>query len=105
MSDQYRIKYNTDFSEKQLKDTIEKVHKEIRNIRFKARPMIVNSIFKNIKEFIVGFGMPSFKNRNANQIPSSKEFNQNVSEIYNDIKNAYSEINYLNSYSKEQLPN
>lgn len=100
MSDQYLIKHNNSLPENQLNDILTNLNNEFQQNRFFHYYSIIKSIIGNVKTYLLGLGRPSFKKRKAYKLPLSKDFNLNNIEIYNDIKNAYLEINQLKEILK-----
>ena len=98
--DRYRINHNDNIINLQLENKVKDINDDFSKSRLKSFKNSVNSIIKNITDFFLNLGKPLFKNRQADRILDSNDYNKNIDEISNDIDNAYSQINTIKKIAK-----
>jgi len=98
--EKYRIKHNDNIINLQLQNKVEEINEDFARSRLNSFKDSVKSITTNIKEFILKMGKPSFKNRQADKILDSQDYNDNVKEIYNDINTGYNQLNSIQNTAK-----
>ena len=108
--EKYRIKHNDNIINLQMQNKVENINEDFARSRLNSFKDSVTSITKNIKNFILNMGEPSFENRQADTILDSQDYNDNVKEIYNDITNSYSQLNSIhtnakNNYNQSEIYN
>lgn len=101
MSNQYNLKHNDDLLTMQYEDKIGEINEEIERSLYQSFSDIVGSLINNIKGLFLDLGKPSFQNRQAFKNFSSDDYNKNVKEISNDIKNAFNSANNLQEMVRE----
>ena len=91
----FRFEHNIDLIKEQLQDSVQSIQDRLQNNIDFDFGGIINSIIAGTKESILKLGSPSFQNRKARKIVSSDDYNKNIREICNDIKNSYIQANSL----------
>ncbi len=91
----FRFEHNIDLIKEQLQDSVQNIQDRLQNNIDFDFGGIINSIIAGVKESILKLGSPSFQNRKARKIVSSDDYNKNIREICNDIKNSYIQANSL----------
>ena len=110
MLTQNKVKYNNKLSEKQLEDKIDAINELINSDKLHAHYSILSSITTNLEDYLLNVYSPSFKNRKAEKLLLSEDYNNNMSEILNDINNAFSETEFIRqllttSYNRNNIVN
>jgi hypothetical protein len=103
LADQNRVKHNTKISDMQLQETVDNINKEVSEDKLKEYWKIITSITNNIKDYFLGIYKPNFKNRKANKVLSSQNYNQNMKEIAEDLQNTYTEVNVIRNTLKNNF--
>lgn len=103
MSDNYKLKHNEELLHLQYIDKVDDINNSInQNIR-NTFSNIFNNIINNVTDLILTLGKPTFKNRQDTKEFNSNDYNNNIKEIHNDIKNSYKNLKTTKDILKDNI--